>query len=87
MAHCTSCGRTHAGQDAIEVAVAPNGAATILRCKLCGTVEHRRRKPEYRADVDVHVDRDMTPSEPISIEQARARTALLQQSLAEIVRY
>ena len=79
---CTNCGRDHAIQNATEFRVAPNGAPTVLRCKLCST--ERRAEPGHRAHVDVHVDR---PSEPVSLEQARARTALLQQSLAEIIHY
>ncbi len=72
---CTNCGSDHAIQNATEVDVALNGAPTVLRCKLCST--ERRAKPEHRA----HVDVDHDPSEPISIEAARARTALAQQSL------
>ena len=64
----------HAIQNATEVDVALNGAPTVLRCKLCST--ERRAKPEHRAHVDVNHDH-----EPISIEAARARTALAQQSL------
>ena len=72
---CTNCGSDHAIQNAIEVDVALNGAPTVLRCKRCST--ERRAKPEHRE----HVDVDHDPSEPISIEAARARTALAQQSL------
>ena len=70
---CTGCGSDHAIQNATEVDIALNGAPTVLRCKRCPT--ERRAKPEHRAQVD------MSPSEPISIEAARARTALAQQSL------
>ncbi|MGC1647387.1 MAG: hypothetical protein WA741_16340 [Candidatus Sulfotelmatobacter sp.] len=69
---CTNCGSHHAIQNATEVDVALNGAPTVLRCKLCST--ERRAKPEHRAHVDVD-------HEPISIEAARARTALAEQSL------
>jgi hypothetical protein len=72
---CTNCGSDHAIQNAVEVDVALNGAPTVLRCKLCGSTE-RRAKPEHREHVDVDHDH-----EPISIEAARARTALAQQSL------
>ena len=77
---CTNCGSDHAIQNAIEVDVALNGAPTVLRCKLCGSTE-RRAKPERRVDHD----HDMSPSEPISIEAARARTALLQEELNRLV--
>ncbi|MGC1646037.1 MAG: hypothetical protein WA741_09435 [Candidatus Sulfotelmatobacter sp.] len=75
---CTNCGSDHAIQNAIEVDVAPNGAPTVLRCKLCGSTERR-------AHVDVDHDHDMIPSEPITVEEARAKTALLQQSLTELI--
>ena len=78
---CTNCGSDHAIQNATEVAVPLNGSPTVLRCSLCPS--ERRAKPERHVDVD-H-DQDVIPSEPISIEEARARTALLQESLTELI--
>ena len=76
---CANCGSDHAIQNATEVDVALNGAPTVLRCKLCST--ERRAKPEHRAHVDVYHDRDIIPSELITVEEARAKTALLQEEL------
>jgi hypothetical protein len=81
MATCKNCGRAHALHNATEVDVALNGAPTVLRCKLCDSTAG----PERRA----HVDRDRVelsdPSEPLSIEEARARTALLEQEMTRLM--
>jgi hypothetical protein len=82
MAHCKNCGRGHALQNATEFGVAPNGAPTVLRCKLCST--ERRAKPEQRAHADVERDdhdSDMVTMEPITLEKARAQAALLQAEM------
>lgn len=81
MAHCTNCGSDHAIQNAIEIAVAPNGAPTVLRCKLCGSTE-RHREPERCG----HIRHDVpVPSESIGIEEARARTAVLQAEMSRLM--
>ena len=76
---CTNCGSDHAIQKATEVAVSPNGTTTVLRCKLCAT--ERRAKPKR------HVDRDQytSPSEPVSLEQARAKTAALEAEMNRLM--
>ena len=79
---CTNCGSDHAIGNATEVAVAPNGSPTVLRCKRCPT--ERRVKPEHRVH-DVNHDHDMSPSEPVSLEQARAKTAALQEELNRLM--
>ena len=80
---CTNCGSDHAIQNATEVDVALNGAPTVLRCKRCST--ERRAKPEYRARVDVDHDQYTSPSEPVSLEQARAKTAALQAEMNRLM--
>ena len=77
---CTNCGSDHAIANATEVTVAPNGAPTVLRCKRCASTERRNR-----AHVDVDHDQDASTSEPISIEEARAKTAVLQEELNRLV--
>lgn len=78
---CTNCGRDHALQNATEVAVASNGAPTVLRCSLCST--ERRAKPEHRAYIDrveeIHYDAS------VSLEEARARTAVLQAEMTRLI--
>ena len=78
---CTNCGSDHAIQKATEVTVAPNGTTTVLRCKLCAT--ERRAKPKRHVDVD-H-DQYTSPSEPVSLEQARAKTAALQAEMSRLM--
>jgi hypothetical protein len=85
MATCTNCGRDHALQNATEVAVAENGSPTVLRCTRCASTAGREHRRLSRINEDNLNDYVPAPSEPISLEQARARTALLQQSLAEII--
>ena len=79
---CTNCGSHHAIQNATEVDVALNGAPTVLRCKKCST--ERRVKPERREHSESRHDVPV-PSESITLEQARARTALLQEDLNRLV--
>jgi hypothetical protein len=73
MAHCKNCGRNYALQNATEFGVAPNGASTVLRCKLCDS-RSRSTSPL-----------PMETSEPLSIEAARAKTALLQAEMTRLV--
>lgn len=84
MAHCKNCGKGQ-WKDATEVDTRMDGPAVILRCKLCAsTQEHQVERAVRGSRSSLHVDqRDNVPSEPISIEKARARTALAlaQQSL------
>jgi hypothetical protein len=77
---CTNCGSDHAIQNATEVAVPLNGAPTVLRCKRCGSTERRTR-----AHVDVDHDQYTSPSEPVSLEQARAKTAALQAEMNRLM--
>jgi hypothetical protein len=72
MARCKNCGRDHALQKATEFGVAPNGAPTVLRCKLCDSTRSTSPLP-------------METSEPLSIEGARARTALLQAEMTRLM--
>jgi hypothetical protein len=78
---CTNCGRDHALHNATEVDVALNGAPTVLRCKLCDSAGRTERR--------AHVNQDRVevsdPSEPLSIEEARARTALLEQEMTRLM--
>jgi hypothetical protein len=72
LAHCKNCGKGQ-WRDATEVDTRMAGPAVIVRCKFCALTPARS---------SLHIDqRDDVPSEPISIEKARARTALAQQSL------
>jgi hypothetical protein len=68
---CTNCESDYAIANATEVEVAPNVAPTVLRFKRCGSTERRTR-----AHVDVDHDHDASPSEPITVEEARAKTAI-----------
>jgi hypothetical protein len=79
---CTNCGRDHALQTATEVDVGLNGAPTVLRCRSCDATE-RHRGPERRSeDNHVHVP---SPAELIDIEEARARTAVLQAEMSRLM--
>ena len=71
MADCKNCGKGQ-WRDATEVGTRMAGPAVIVRCKFCASTPGRS---------SLHVDQyDDVPSEPISLEKARARTALAQQS-------
>ena len=75
MAHCAKYG----WHNATEFFVTRSGEISIARHNAASTPESPRRaaRTEGRRDVAL---------EPITLEEARARTVLLQHSLTEVIR-
>lgn len=84
---CMNCGRDHALQTATEVAVGLNGAPTVLRCKACDSEpRHRERRSRINVEDNLNIE-DHVPvsADPLDIEEARARTAVLQAEMARLM--
>jgi uncharacterized Zn finger protein len=73
MAHCKNCGRNDATQIRTMMAA---GRSNRVRCNFCDSMPEPRRRAHSEGQHHVPVS-----SDPISIEEARARTALALQSL------